>query len=512
MSGKAAAVLFAAWWGLSAQERPSPFELTLPDFFDTAFPSGHNAVIEIPAGRSITRLRLLIRDAQRLKIAPGAFRVFVNGVGIGNVLEERTVPEGTLLVMEPELLRRRPDKPFDRPEHALEIIAETAYRKWYGNWLIRVNDNRDNAYFGNYCKLSPDDPKGVPPDLVVTEPSVPPVFDPGGAPLRLRLKGMTSRGASLLLDGQPLQPPGMTEVVEFDQTVEISPGRKEVQIEALDEKGNRRQIIIPVYQAPSVPRHAGFAGHKYALVIGVSRFGRMKGAPPDIPFAAPEAEEFARHIEEKAGFQHENIRLLTDEKATLEDVRIAFSDFAAKAASKDILVVYLATHGFHDPRPGRSDRMYLAWHGTRLDQLDSSAMSFSDIEILLNRSIRTNNCFLIFDVAHQLDSEWSFDGGKHVNLVNNHILAIFRDKPEWSVLISGSGGEISGQHLQNDSSRFSYWLLGGLNGAADLNRDGMVTAAELFQYVSEKVKQESGGAQTPRFQLSKSDAVAAFLQ
>ena len=69
------------------------------------------------------------------------------------------------------------------------------------------------------------------------------------------------------------------------------------------------------------------------------------------------------HLEKKAGFKHENIRLLTDEKASMEDVRVGFSDFAAKATSKDLLVVYVATHGFHDPRPGRSDRMYLAWRG-----------------------------------------------------------------------------------------------------------------------------------------------------
>jgi hypothetical protein len=512
MVSKLLAVFLGTWWGLYAQERPSSFELTLPDFFDHSFPSGSKAVIEIPGGRKITRIRLLIRDAQKLNINPGAYKVFVNGTGIGNVFEERTVKEGTLLLMEPEMLRRRPDKPFDGREHALEIIAETAYRKWYGNWLIRVNDNNQNAYFGNFFKLSADDPKGVPPDLVVTEPSMPPVADPKGTPLLLRVKGMTSRGASLLLDGKQLQPPRMTEVVEFDETVEVAPARKELLLEALDEKGNRRQIIIPVYQPPNTARRPGFAGQKYALVIGISRFGRLQGAPPDIPFAASEAEEFARHLENKAGFKHENIRLLIDEKATLEDVRIGFSDFAAKATSKDVLVVYLATHGFHDPRPGRSDRMYLAWHGTRMQQLDSSAMAFSDIEILLNRSIRTNQCVLIFDISHQIDSDWTFDGGQHLNLVNNRIFSVFRDKPEWAVLVSGSGGEISGKHAQSNTSRFSYWLLEGSGGAADLNHDGVITAAELFQYVSEKVKQESGASQIPRFQLSVNDSMATFLQ
>lgn len=511
MSGRTVVILFAVSLGLSAQERPSTFELTLPDFFDHAFPSGSTAVIEVPGGRNVARLRLLIRDAQKLKINPGAYKVFVNGAGIGNVFEERTVRDGTLLVMEPEMLRRRPDKPFEGREHALEIIAETAYRKWYGNWLIRVNDNRQNAYFGNFFKPSPDDPKGIPPDLIVTEPTVPPVLEPDGKPLQVRLKGITSRGASLFLNEKPLQPPGTTEIVEFDQTVAVPADSKELLLEALDQTGNRRQIIIPVLRRPKATQRPGFAGQKYALVIGISRFGRLKGVPPDIPFAAAEAEAFVQELEKKAAFKHENIRLLTDERATLEDVRIGFSDFAAKASSKDVLVVYVSTHGFHDPRPGRADGIYLAWHGTRLDQLDSTAMAFSDIEILLNRSIRTNQCFLIFDISHQLNADWSFEGGKQVNLVNNRIFGVFRDKPEWPVLVSGSGGEISGPHGQSNSSRFSYWLLDALGGAADLNRDGVVTAAELFQYVSEKVKRESGGVQTPRFRLSNADLTAAFL-
>jgi hypothetical protein len=506
------AVFFVVCSGLFAQERPAPFELTLPEFFEHSFPSGSKTVIEIPSGRRISRIRLLIRDAQKLNISPGAYKVFVNGAGIGNVFEERTVKEGTLLVMESDMLRRRPDKPFAGREHALEIVTETAYRKWYGNWLIRENDSRQNAYFGNFFKLSPDDPKGIPPDLIVTEPATPPVLDPKTGPARVRLKGLTSRGASLLLDGQPLQPAAMTEIAEFDRDVEILPGQRELLVEAVDEKGNRRQIIIPIYQPAPASRKPGFAGQKYALVIGISRFGRLQGVPPDIPFASAEAEEFARHLEKSAGFKHENIRLLNDEKATLEEVRIGISDFAGRATAKDLLVVYVATHGFHDPRPGRSDRMYLAWYGTRVEQLDSSAMSFSDMEILLNRSIRTNQCFLIFDISHPIDSEWSFEAGKHLNLVNNRIFSVFRDRPEWQVLVSGSGGEVSGNHAQGDSSRFNYWLLQGLEGAADLNHDNVVTATELFQYVSEKVKQESRGTQIPRFQLANRDPMAGFLQ
>ena len=47
---------------------------------------------------------------------------------------------------------------------------------------------------------------------------------------------------------------------------------------------------------------------------------------------------------------------------------------------------------------------------------------------------------------------------------------------------------------------FTYYLLQGLNGAADLNKDGIVTVQELYEYVEQQVTQKSrsvGGNQHP---------------
>jgi uncharacterized caspase-like protein len=47
---------------------------------------------------------------------------------------------------------------------------------------------------------------------------------------------------------------------------------------------------------------------------------------------------------------------------------------------------------------------------------------------------------------------------------------------------------------------FTYYLLAGLNGAADLNGDGIVTVQELYEYVERQVTQKSrsvGGNQHP---------------
>lgn len=45
---------------------------------------------------------------------------------------------------------------------------------------------------------------------------------------------------------------------------------------------------------------------------------------------------------------------------------------------------------------------------------------------------------------------------------------------------------------------FTWSVLQGLNGGADRNGDKVITTGELFDFVSEKVRQETQGRQNPR--------------
>ncbi len=484
--------------GLSAQEGPGLFQLWLPDFFETPF-TGANTLVGLP-DRPIRHLKILVREAQQRNLTPGRYKIFVNGKGLGNVFEERAVPEGTMLVMEPETLRKRTDDLFDSQENAIEISAEDKRgRRYYQNWVLRVNSFMQNSFFGYSSTLSPDDPKSVPPDLVLTEPVRPLVFKSPQSLETITLAGRLSSGATLKVNGKIVAEPKLG-ATEFQVKTQMPPASRELIVEAVNEKGSSRRIIIPVHRPASNTPLTRFAGKKYAVIIGVTEFGTAKQSPPPLKLAAAGAELFAQRLEKEAGFNKENIRLLMDQKANLEQVRVAFSDFAAKAQSNDILVIYIATHGLHDPRPNKADRMYLAVNGTQLETLDSTALSFSDLEMYLNRSVRTNNCFLLFDVGHELSEEWRFRAGR--SLVNNHVLNLFNDKPGWSVLVSGSSDETSKAH-EGTSTMFSHWLADALGGAADLNGDRIVSAQELFSFVAENVKLESKGTQQPRFRLSK---------
>lgn len=274
-----------------------------------------------------------------------------------------------------------------------------------------------------------------------------------------------------------------------------------------DGKGNRRAAaVIPVIRPATGPKPK-FAGNRYAVVVGVSDFGKSKESPKALPSAAADAGEVARVLEAN-GFPKANIRLIRDEQATAEQIRIAFSDFAAKAGPNDFVAIYVATYGLHDPFT--PDHLYLAAHGTQLKQVDVSSVSIEELATRLMKSVRCNNTLMVFDVGHKLPQGDIRFPDK--NLVNSHLIRLFADEDGRAVLVSGSADESSVTHQSaggTTRSIFSEAVASAFEGnAADLNRDRVLTSEELIRYVTEKVKQQTSGAQNPRFSLGKSPIVA----
>ena len=72
------------------------------------------------------------------------------------------------------------------------------------------------------------------------------------------------------------------------------------------------------------------------------------------------------------------------------------------------------------------------------------------------------------------------------------------DVPEnYLVFAAGETDQIAGVEPEVKHGRFSYFVFKGLEGEADANQDGKITAGELHKYVRESVGRFSAGAQTP---------------
>jgi len=495
-------LLAAALWvaaGLG-QEPRRDFELLLPDFFETPFAGG--TVIDVPE-RAIQRLSVQVLQTSERNIGYGNVFLKVNGKGMGNAVDRVGNEKGILMTMTPFTAGMRPDEVFDAKENVIEAIAQDRRgRRYYGNWIVRVNESQQNQLFIYTSQMAADDPKGVPPDIVLQEPKALPVVGLLEKSIKVRVQGQFSgAGSTLKVNGKPAGGAATQALTSFDETVVVARDQKEILVEAADRKGHRRAVRIPVVVQEKAPARVRFAGARYALLVGLSRYGEQKGAPPLLASAAADVTMLAAELVAKAGFKKENIRLLTDDRATPEQIRVGFSDFAAQAAGEDLLLVYVATHGLHDP--SRAENLYVAAHGTQMDRLSTTAVAFADLEKLAGQSIRCNNTFLVFDVGHKLEDEHRIAGK---NLINRYVLNLFSDEQGRAVLVSGAADQVSTQRSGAATGALAHWLAESLAGKADGNRDNVVTAEELFRYVAEQVRVESQGAQTPRFRLAAKSA------
>jgi len=85
------------------------------------------------------------------------------------------------------------------------------------------------------------------------------------------------------------------------------------------------------------------------------------------------------------------------------------------------------------------------------------------------------------------------------NVFNLYASRLYRETGR-AVLTSSDVSEISeeGANWGGGHGVFTWALLEGLGGAADANHDKVITTGELFDFVSNKVRQETNSRQNPR--------------
>jgi len=71
-------------------------------------------------------------------------------------------------------------------------------------------------------------------------------------------------------------------------------------------------------------------------------------------------------------------------------------------------------------------------------------------------------------------------------------------------ITASTGKQESVESPELKAGVFTHWLVKGLRGRANTRIDNMIDAAELFTFVSEKVKRETHDAQTPSWSLDQS--------
>lgn len=259
--------------------------------------------------------------------------------------------------------------------------------------------------------------------------------------------------------------------------------------------------------APTRPQqHAptGSPASRWAVIIGLSKYRDTR--VPALRYAGSDAQAFHDWAVSPEGGRHApaRVRLLLDERATAANIKDALFNWLGQALEEDVVTIYFAGHG-SPQSPDHADNLFLLPYDCQYDNIPTTGFPMWDIETALKRYIKAKRVVVIADACHSGGVGQSFDiarranRGLKVNPISTAIHSL-SEVGEGVCVISASDENQYSQESQDwggGHGVFTYFLLRGLKGDADYNRDTSVTLGELTSYLSQEVRRATKNAQSP---------------
>ena len=263
-----------------------------------------------------------------------------------------------------------------------------------------------------------------------------------------------------------------------------------------------KKVEIPTFGEELLPPpHATKANpDAVAVIIGVQNYKN-----PDVPsvdYALNDAEVVKEYAIKAMGISPENVIVARDaSKGDLERVFGTLGNprgqlYNLVAAGKSDVVVYYSGHGAPDPQtrkaylvPADADPNYVKVNGYPVQLL------FDNLN-----AIHARSATVVLDAC--------FSGGspKGSLIAKASPLMMTTDRPSLgkvTLFASSAGNEISSWFPQKRHGLFTYFFLEALHGAAAKNKHHQITAAEVRDFLREKVppmaRRLFGRAQDPKF-------------
>jgi tetratricopeptide (TPR) repeat protein len=237
-------------------------------------------------------------------------------------------------------------------------------------------------------------------------------------------------------------------------------------------------------------------GKTFALLIGISSYQDPR--IQDLQFAHEDAILFEKHLKNPRGgaLPDSDVMVLLDEHATTAAVRTAFDSFLkVQAGPQDIVLIFVAAHGTVDEETGQG---YIVTYDSDPEDLSATALPMGDLQDLVQRELNGIRRALIYaDVCHA-GKIGTIDTRR--NRIHRQVDQLTEADGEVGGMTASRPGEISfeGPQYGGGHGVFSYFLLQALNGAADYDRDGVVTVDDVIDYVRTRVEEGTFGRQHPR--------------
>ncbi|WP_164018875.1 polysaccharide deacetylase family protein [Pyxidicoccus trucidator] len=231
----------------------------------------------------------------------------------------------------------------------------------------------------------------------------------------------------------------------------------------------------------------------WAVVIGINAYQKW----PKLSYAVNDAEGVRDLLVRKYRFKPENVTVLLDAQATRERILSVLGDALAdpaKVQREDRVFVFFAGHGITRRLPNGKSLGYIVPVDADTSNYQSTAISMTNFQDI-SEAMPAKHAFFVMDACYS-GLALTRGGAPAGADVRKYLQEVTRRSVR-QVLTAGGADEQVADQGPNGHSIFTWTLLQGMEGQADLNADGYVTASELAAYVGPTVSSLS--RQTPAF-------------
>jgi hypothetical protein len=279
--------------------------------------------------------------------------------------------------------------------------------------------------------------------------------------------------------------------LRFSERIALERGENKIKLRAIDADGLSSEKILTVHKVE-------LQKNIWAAVIGINSYPHVR----TLHYAVNDARAFYDHLVHSNQIPAENVTLLIDQDASLTKLRSTLgTHLKSKAGKDDMVIIYFAGHGATEKDVMSPDgdglEKYLLPYDANPKDLYATALPMREISRIFNR-IRSERLIFIADSCYSGAS-----GGRTISVtgIRATISDAFLDRiagGKGRIILTASGAnEVSAEDANLHHGVFTYFLLEGLQGKADTDKDGVVTVDEAYAYVSTYVPQATGQEQHP---------------
>lgn len=287
---------------------------------------------------------------------------------------------------------------------------------------------------------------------------------------------------------------------------------------------NRFEFILSDNKDLESPRISRFYNNtnvvKPNLYLAVIASEKFRDPDYDLSYAVKDASDIANTMANSKSFQKIEIKKIFNQSFSPDSIK-QLKNFFSKAGVNDVVMVFLAGHGYLD-----SDlSYYFPTYYTDFNDPKINSVAYTSFEKLF-QDIKPIRKLMFIDACFsgEADDEGEFnnnnddkgkkDNNRSVRIAGSNFSqstalemskSIFSDLRENSgvTVISSAGGTQTALESESwNNGLFTHCLIEALTKLkADENKDNKIMLSELQKYVSEEVYKLSNGTQTPTYRV-----------